>query len=143
MTSTDRELELRELEDSARRNSILLYDNEIVENVTRIAEEVKELCQCDLEHLPSIETFILHYPSSTHLPAEEFLKIKGIILVDEDHVIMPPDDQIGNDNLTSTIVRRSSVMNKMNIQATTRTTENGIPELTKIPEKMATTKNFI
>ena len=33
MTSTDRELELRELEDSARRNSILLYDNEIVENI--------------------------------------------------------------------------------------------------------------
>ena len=29
------------------------------------------------------------------------------------------------------------------IQATTRTAEDGIPELTRIPEKMATTKNFI
>ena len=113
MTFTDREIVLRELEDSAGKQSILLYDNEIVENVTRIEAEVKELCQCDIEHLPSIETFVLHYPNSNHLPAEEFLMIKGIILVDEDHVIMPPDDQIGNANLTSTIVRRILVTNKM------------------------------
>ena len=29
------------------------------------------------------------------------------------------------------------------LQATTRPTEDGIPELTRIPGKMATTKNFI
>ena len=29
------------------------------------------------------------------------------------------------------------------IQATTRTTEDGIPELTRIPEKMATTEPFV
>ena len=31
----------------------------------------------------------------------------------------------------------------LKVQATTRTTEDGIPELTRIPEKMATTKNLI
>ena len=29
------------------------------------------------------------------------------------------------------------------VQATTRTTEDGIPELTRIPEKIATTEHFI
>ena len=29
------------------------------------------------------------------------------------------------------------------IQLTTRTTEDGIPELTRIPEKIATTEHFI
>ena len=36
-------------------------------------------------------------------------------MVDEDHVIMPPDDLSGNDNFTSTIVRRSAVMNSTTI----------------------------
>ena len=87
----------------------------MVDNIAQMEEEVTALCQCDVEHLRSIETFVLHYHNSTHLPAEEFLTIKGIILVDEDHVIMPPDDQIGDDNLTSIIVRRSPVIIKMYI----------------------------
>ena len=113
MTFTDRDLALRELEDSAGKNSILLYDNEMVENVTRIEEEVKELCKCDIEHLPSIEILVLHYSSSSHLPAEEFLMIKGIVLVDEDHVILPPDDKPGNENSTFIVVslRSTPVLN--------------------------------
>ena len=107
----DREIELRDLENSAKRTSILLYDNGIVGNVTQIEEEVKALCQCDVEHLPAIETLVLNYHETAHLQAKEFLAIKGIVLVDEDHVIMPPDDMFGNDNFTSTIVRRSAVMN--------------------------------
>ena len=99
------------MENSAKRTSILLYDNGIVGNVTQIEEEVKALCQCDVEHLPTIETLVLHYHKTAHLPAKEFLAIKGIALVDEDRVIMPPDDLFGNDNFTSTIVRRSAVMN--------------------------------
>ena len=107
----DREIELKDLETSAKRTSILLYDNGIVGNATQIKEEVKALCQCDVEHLPAIEIFVLRYHETAHLPAEEFLAIKGIVLVDEDHVIMPPDDLFGNDNFTSTIVRRTAVMN--------------------------------
>ena len=99
------------METSAKRTSILLYDNGVVGNVTQIEEEVKALCQCDVEHLPTIETLVLHYHETAHLPAEKFLAIKGIVMVDEDHVIMPPDDLLGNDNFTSTIVRRSAVMN--------------------------------
>ena len=102
------------METSAKRTSILLYDNGVVGNVTQIEEEVKALCQCDVEHLPTIETLVLHYHETAHLPAEEFLAIKGIVLVDEDKVIMPPDDLFGSDNFTPippTIVRRSAVMN--------------------------------
>ena len=32
---------------------------------------------------------------------------------------------------------------QIEIQLTTRTTEDGIPELTRIPEKIATTEHFI
>ena len=32
---------------------------------------------------------------------------------------------------------------KTTVQLTTRTTEDGIPELTRIPEKIATTEHFI
>ena len=41
------------------------------------------------------------------------------------------------------MVMVSQLFSSSVVQATTRTTEDGRPELTRIPEKMATTKNFI
>ena len=50
------------------------------------------MCQCQVDHLPSIEGFILHYPDGNHLPATKFLSIKGIVLADE--VVEPLGDEI-------------------------------------------------
>ena len=85
---------MRELEDEVAKNSILLYDKDEVQNVTSLEEEVRQMCQCQVDHLPSIEGFILHYPDGNHLPATKFLSIKGIVLADEDYVVEPPGDEI-------------------------------------------------
>ena len=45
------------------------------------------------------------------------------------------DTRLKNDTGTKLIL--------LEIQLTTRTTEDGIPELTRIPEKIATTEHFI
>ena len=85
---------MRELKEDAAKNSILLYDQDKVEDVTQLEYKVKALCKCEVDHLPAIESFILHYTNTTHLPANKFQSIKGIVLTDEDDIIMPPDDKI-------------------------------------------------
>ena len=40
-------------------------------------------------------------------------------------------------------ITQYSVEKDATVQLTTRTTEDGIPELTRIPEKIATTEHFI
>ena len=85
---------MREMEEDAAKNSILLYDKDEVSNVTSLQDQVEALCQCQVDHLQAIQGFILHYENRTHIPAEQFLSIKGIVLTDEDHIIMPPNDEI-------------------------------------------------
>ena len=85
---------MREMEEDAAKNSILLYDKDEVSNVTGLQDQVEALCQCQVDHLKAIHGFILHYENMTHIPAEQFLSIKGVVLTDEDHIIMPPNDEI-------------------------------------------------
>ena len=93
------------LEEEVTKNSILLYDKDEVHNVTSLEDEVKEMCKCQVDHLPAIEGFILHYPDGNHLPATKFLSIKGIVLADEDHVVAPPDDEIDEEERMISLVR--------------------------------------
>ena len=96
------------LEEEVTKNSILLYDKDEVHNVTNLEDEVKEMCKCQVDHLPAIEGFILHYPDGNHLPATKFLSIKGIVLADEDHVVEPPGDEIvEEERLISRMVRKT------------------------------------
>ena len=96
---------MREVEEEVAKNSILLYDKDEVQNITSLEQEVKEMCQCKVDHLPAIEGFILHYPDGNHLPATKFLSIKGIVLADEDHVVAPPDDEIDEEERMIPLVR--------------------------------------
>ena len=65
------------------------------------------MCQCQVDHLPAIEGFILHYPDGNHLPATTFLSIKGIILADEDYVVTPPVDEIIEEERMIPLVRKT------------------------------------
>ena len=87
------EVDTREMEDEAAKNSILMYDPEIVQNIKGLEDSIKEICNCNIEHLPSIQTFILHYEDSGHLPASTFSSLPGIIFSNEDEIILPPDDE--------------------------------------------------
>ena len=88
------EVDTREIEEDCKRNSILMYDPDIVEDIRELEAEVQKICNCKIEHLPSIQSFILHYKDSAHLPASTFSSLPGIIFSKEDEIIMPPDDKI-------------------------------------------------
>ena len=80
-----------------------MYDPEIVvhvyDDVSEFESEVQRLCSCQIEHLPSIQAFILHYKESAHLPAGAFSSLPGITFSDEDEMIMPPSDEISEDRM--------------------------------------------
>ena len=63
---------MREVEEEVAKNSILLYDKDEVQNVTSLEQEVKEMCQCKVDHLPAIEGFILHYPDVSIINPQKF-----------------------------------------------------------------------
>jgi len=87
-------VDTREIEEDCAKNSILMYDPDIVEDIKELEAEIQKICKCKIEHLPSIQSFILHYKDSTHLPASTFSSLPGIIFSNEDEIIMPPDDEI-------------------------------------------------
>ena len=97
------ELVTREIEEDVARNSILMYDPEIVahvyDDISELETEVQRLCNCQIEHLPSIQAIILHYKDSAHLPASIFNSVPGITFSDEDEMIMPPNDEISEDRM--------------------------------------------
>ena len=89
---------MRTSEEEAAKNSILMYEQYAIEDVESLIAEVRDLCQCEIEHLSTIQGLILHYKNGSHIPASDFLSIKGILLTDEDHAIAPPDDEIEEDS---------------------------------------------
>ena len=79
--------------DGVKRKSIIIYDKDKIQSVETLKRKIKEICQCKIESLPTMETFILHYANATHLPAETFLKIKGVESAYEDEmIVMDPDE---------------------------------------------------
>ena len=60
--------------------------------------EVKDLCRCRVDHLQTIHGLVLHYKNASHIPASDFLAIKGIVLTEEDHAVAPPDDEVDEDS---------------------------------------------
>ena len=83
---------MRQLEEVAAKTSILAYDKDVVKNTTDLAAQITAKCECEIQHLPAIQGFILHYQDGNHLPATEFLSIEGIVVAEEDEVVGPPDD---------------------------------------------------
>ena len=80
--------------DGVKRKSIIIYDKDKIQSVETLKRKIKEICQCKIESLPTMETFILHYANATHLPAETFLKIKGVEFAHEDEmIVMDPDER--------------------------------------------------
>ena len=97
------ELGMRAIKDEVAKNSILMYDPKTVghtyNDISELVAKVKSICECEVEHLPSVQSLILHYKDSAHLPASAFSFNAGIVYADEDEMIMPPDDEDeGNDD---------------------------------------------
>ena len=92
-----RNVDTREVEEVASKNSILIYDEDIVkqeyQDATKLVEKIKDICKCDVEHLPGVQSLVLHYEDKAHLPASTFKDIPGILYSGEDEVVMPSDDQ--------------------------------------------------
>ena len=92
-----RNVDPREVEEAASKNSILIYDEDIVKqeyhDATKLVEKIKDICTYDVEHLPGVQSLILHFEDNAHLPASTFKDIPGILYSGEDEVVMPSDDQ--------------------------------------------------
>ena len=92
-----RNVDTREVEESAAKSSILMYDEDVVNQVyqdaTKLMEKIKDKCKCQIEHLPGVQSFILHYEDSAHLPASTFSDMLGIVYAGEDEIVLPPDDE--------------------------------------------------
>ena len=102
---------MRQIEEVAAKTSILAYDKDVVKNTTDLAAQITAKCECEIQHLPAIQSFILHYQDGNHLPATEFLSIEGIVVAEEDEVVGPPDDPPEpNENETTRFIVR--VLNK-------------------------------
>ena len=93
---------MRAIKDEVAKNSILMYDPKTVghtyNDISELVAKVKSICECEVEHLPSVQSLILHYKDSAHLPASAFSFIAGIVYADEDEMIMPPDDEDEGDD---------------------------------------------
>ena len=89
---------MRASEEEAAKNSILMYDKDGIEDVETLIAEVKDLCRCRVDHLQTIHGLVLHYKNASHIPASDFLAIKGIVLTEEDHAVAPPDDEVDEDS---------------------------------------------
>ena len=74
-----KEVDTGEFEEDPAKNSILLYDLDVDEDIEELEAEIQKICQCKIEHLPAIQSFILHYKNSAHLPASTFSSLPGII----------------------------------------------------------------
>ena len=58
---------MRAMEEDVSRRSIVLYDKAAVDDIETLASDVREECQCEVEDLPHIEAFILHYPDGNQV----------------------------------------------------------------------------
>ena len=96
------ELGMRAIKDEVAKNSILMYNPKTVghtyNDISELVAKVKSICECEVEHFPSVQSLILHYKDSAHLPASAFSFIAGIVYADEDEMIMPPDDEDEGDD---------------------------------------------
>ena len=93
---------MRAIKDEVAKNSILMYNPKTVghtyNDISELVAKVKSICECEVEHFPSVQSLILHYKDSAHLPASAFSFIAGIVYADEDEMIMPPDDEDEGDD---------------------------------------------
>jgi len=114
-----RNVDTREVEESAAKSSILMYDEDVVNQVyqdaTKLMEKIKDKCKCQIEHLPGVQSFILHYEDSAHLPASTFSDMLGIVYAGEDEIVLPPDDEdngeADEDRMLSEADRQSATTN--------------------------------
>ena len=105
-------VDTREVEEIAAENSILMYDKDIVnqeyQDAAKLMEKIKDICKCQIEHLPGVQSFILHYEDSAHMPASTFRDIPGITYAGEDEIILPPGDEdngeVDEDRMLSEVI---------------------------------------
>ena len=82
------------IEEKAAKKSIAWYDKSKVDDTHALMLKVKEACNCEIEHLESIGSFVLTYASADHMAASKLLQIPHITHAQEDHVIkMITDDK--------------------------------------------------
>ena len=89
--TADRELRLAELREIAAKNTIVTYNKHDLKEaggIEAFKSQVKETCQCELEHLESIGAFVLHYESADHMSAAELkMRVRHVAHASEDLVV--------------------------------------------------------
>ena len=100
---------MEEIQEEVARTSILIYDEQEIDDVDETVSEIEAICKCEVQHLSHIQGFILHYTESNHLPASTFLNITGIVDAEEDEVVGPPNDPpVDEEDREFTLVSRCS-----------------------------------
>merc|ERR1719295_2264833 len=90
-SSADRELRLAELRENAAKNTIVTYNKHDLKEaggIEAFKSQLKETCQCELEHLESIGAFVLHYESADHMSAAQLkMRVRDVAHASDDLVV--------------------------------------------------------
>ena len=81
---------MREMDDDVAKNSIVAYDRQDVANagsIDELEEDIRQYCNCTVEHMPHIGVFVLHWPNADHVNATEMLRFNGVVTAVEDMVV--------------------------------------------------------
>ena len=91
LLTADRELRLAELRENAAKNTIVTYNKHDLKEaggIEAFKSQLKETCQCELEHLESIGAFVLHYESADHMTAAQLkMRVRDVAHASEDLVV--------------------------------------------------------
>ena len=83
--------QLLAIQEDVAKNSILVHDIKDSNEIETLKSNIRDKCQCEVEDLPHIQALVLHYPKSSHGPADSFLQINGIVIAVEDDIVLPPE----------------------------------------------------
>ena len=82
---------MAELREIAAKNTIVTYNKHDLKEaggIEAFKSQLKETCQCELEHLESIGAFVLHYESADHMSAAELkMRVRHVAHASEDLVV--------------------------------------------------------
>ena len=55
------DIEMKLMEEDVKKNSILLYEKEMVGDIQGLISNVSGQCKCEVNHLPNIQVLVLSY----------------------------------------------------------------------------------
>ena len=63
------------MEEDVKKNSILLYEKEMVGDIQGLISNVSGQCKCEVDHLPNIQVLVLSYKNARSAQQPNYFKL--------------------------------------------------------------------